>query len=289
MVDPAVRLRLLLASALCAALSGQALAAPVQGTTQATSTVSNSCTIVSADNLMFGAYSTINPSTLTTSGQIELHCTKNTAVAVSPTSGGSTMTGPGGSLTYSLYSDASLTTLFGQGGTASFTPPGDGFSTLFFKQSMTKAQFLADPTLATRVYGYAKAASSSGSLTETYYTGYLGQVNPGAGNFGGVMSAGPSSGISVGPVVVATAIGSNTYSYGNSGSTFSYAQYIVTPTPVTPVGGTYAIPNYSSTPIKGTVSSANTNLQLTYYGKLPAGQDVTPGSYLDTVVLTLTF
>jgi spore coat protein U-like protein len=288
-----LRFRALFGAALL--LSGplaQAATPPVAGTAQATSMVPPSCVIQSLDNLIFGAYDPTSGMDSTALGQLALHCVKGTVVSSVPTAGGAQLRNGSATLSYALYADAALSKVWGGTTSATFRP---GTSTTYFSQQLSEAQFKANPNLANQAYGYLRVTHQiPGQVTTvstTYYVGYLGQTPPPAGTpsiaYAPVSIGSISYAATTNPSSLATTYSNNNVG-GVGGRNDLYAQYLVTPTPVAPVNNVYTISS-GTLPLGGTSKGIVTDLTLPYYGKLPAGQDVTPGTYADTVTITVTF
>jgi len=111
-------------------LGNATFAAQDSNTFQVSATVQSVCTIT-ANDLAFGAYDPSGADVDTTS-TLDVTCTNGTNYQVGLDGGGTgavnarAMTGPGGALSYSLYSNASRTTVWEDIGGASYNGTGDG-------------------------------------------------------------------------------------------------------------------------------------------------------------------
>jgi spore coat protein U-like protein len=281
--------RLRFAPLVLALLASHAWAATsVTSAGQATAAVANACVIVSADNLSFGGYSPVSGLDAFTNGQIHLRCTKGAAFAVVPTSGGSALRGTGGSLAYALYADSGLSKQWGtphSSGTVAFDSSrhynggnGTGVLALFHTQ-MSAAQFAANPSLASQPYGIAK----TGPNAYVYYVNYIGQpLDP--NSLAAMATANPGS------TYVNVA---NNVRVGDPGAlpTTTDVGALVLPANTAKTGTVYQVSTgfVDSTNLTGTATSGLSDQVVNYYGKIPAGQDMTPGFYTDTVVFTVSF
>jgi spore coat protein U-like protein len=255
--------------------------AAVSATTAPSAAVVNACTIQSTDNLTFGAYNPTSGLASTASGQVQLRCTKAAAYSIAPTTGGSALTGPGGTLNYGLYVDTAFSQKWGGAGTVGFSLSNQVTSRAQFSTALTGAQFAANPALKNGLYYYANG---------TYYTGYLGQSSqalPGA-----VVQINLVTSTYTVPIIAhtndVTALPKST---GNG--PFDSYLYMVLPADTHAYSGsngnyTVQVPN-GTVLLKGTASSSRSITQATYYAQLPAGQDRAPGVYTDTVIIGVTF
>jgi spore coat protein U-like protein len=284
--------RLLRCSAVAlACFSSLALAAvsPIQSTGKATAAVANTCVIVSADNLSFGTYSPINGLAAVTTGQVNLTCTKGAAFTVAPTSGGAALHGAGGSLAYGLYIDSAMTQTWGMANPTRLvdldlnktaqSPLPAGWIPMVFQTKLTAAQFSANTSYAQQPYMVTNEGGAP-----VYYINYVGQYQTNAqGNAlrdqypnSTAAALTSTSNIRITTVPVTTAPAANT---------------LVLPPSTAKTGSVYQIPTGFSglASLSGTAASAHATSKVTYYGKIPAGQDMVPGSYIDTVVFTVSF
>jgi spore coat protein U-like protein len=249
-------LRSLLLSGLAACLLAPAAwaASPVTVGLNTTSSVVNSCIVNSADTLSFGTYSPIASAPATASSSVVLTCTKKATFSITPTSSsGFKMTGAGGALAYSLFQDAAFSQSFGAGATPNFSATYASNQQAAFGSAITLAQYNAN------IASY-KSLSVVAVYQGMVYLNFLGIVNDG--------SAFPN-GKQVGFHPSWTTVTSG------GALTAQSDPYFVVP--------------QGSTPITGKATSALTKVTLPFYGRAAAGQDIVPGAYADTVVLTVTF
>ena len=241
-----------------------AQAGTVTNTAKNTATVANSCVINSTQSIALGAYIPSSGASLQGSGSISLTCTKGDAVSVLLDSGGNALSGNGSSLNYALYTDSGFSQIFGKG--ASYTTAN--LSNLVYYNagpypvSLAQCAALANNTIYSYYtpssrcfYGYSPSSTSTNYGTDGLATG---------------------SGLVVGNTTVT--------------STTNYMT-IYLPAGSVNTGGTnytFAIQNTGS-PLTGASSSVKNPIVLTYYAKVPASQDVPPGTYLDTVTLQVNF
>lgn len=277
-------LKNLLPLLLLALLPAISFAGSKTSTMKPTATVSNDCLINSTDNLSFGAYVPSNSAALQTSGQIKLTCTKGATVSVYPVSGGSHMQGGGSTLTYVLYSDSAMSSVWGNQPTIPFDSNSTG-STFFATQtlvgdgelSIAQIQQIIPSFNPNTVYGYfyqTCCASNGTSIGRTWiFTGYQGQTS-------GSLQLGPAKGYTLVTDAPETVVPGS-----NSAGTY----YKIVPTSLTGVNGVYQVPTGPMATLSGTSTQAKTPMVLTYYGKVPALQDVTPGTYTDTVTIQVAF
>lgn len=114
------------------ALAPRAQAGTAVSTMGVTLTITAGCT-VSATNLNFGTAQVLAANTDSTS-VVTPTCTNTTPYTVSVDAGGGTgatvavrkLTGPGGTVNYSLYQDAARLTVWGTTGTAAVSATGNG-------------------------------------------------------------------------------------------------------------------------------------------------------------------
>ena len=218
-------------------------------------------------------------------------CTKNAAVSLGPTSGGSSLNGSGGSLNYGLYVDSAMTKTWGNGSilNMNFTGGSGQFSTsLFvaFKTVKNVAGHLSPSQLQAAFpdfnpnlfYAYYWTSTN----TQIYYN-YDGQYS----------SATIPSGDSVLHNEYQAVFSTSPQTLPNN-RTGSALYYILPPGTITGTTGTYGA-NYQvptiigNNPIKATATSSAQPIDLVYYAKIPYGQNVSPGIYTDTVVIQINF
>lgn len=263
----------------------QAATAPVKGNLGATSSVVNTCVIQSADSISFGSYAPINATATTGQGQLLLKCTKGAAVNVVPTSGGSAMTGAGGSLAYSLYTDSGFSKQWGSPGVTNNAinfSTGANFASNSSGLSLAQCAALSNGML----YAYQPTGQYANSTNFYASSCYYGASQTGAGV--GAISGSYNAGLTInGQVVVAASPKT-----GGPGNTSTFGGMVYYAPSGTSLGGyTYSVPSSLSTALAltGTATSAATPATLTYYGKVPAGQNVSAGAYTDTVVVQVAF
>jgi len=246
--------------------------------------VSNVCQVQSTDNIGLGNYNPASGLSLQGLGHVKLICTKKAAVSVIPQSGGSTLTGGAGNLTYGLYVDSALTQKWGSPTytRASWNPQTGGTYT-YFKYTVTVYNVNAtiqdiqaaapnfDPN--TMYYVYHQPNGTTPYTKVTY--GYMLQSNT-LSSFGSA-----DHWYSAYPLYLVDNPTLNSIPYG----------YVLpTNTPVS--SGTYQVPVSASGPassLNATSTSALSVTDLVYYAKVSNGQDVPPGTYIDTVVLQVSF
>ena len=263
------------------------------------STVSNSCVVKSTDNINLGSY---NPSSLVNlngSGVLSLICTKGAIVTASPASGGSSLTGSGGSLSYSLYTDSGMTSKWGTSGTLSSFTGGSGNSAqyssslnVYFKNQNSLTGHATVSQLQAAVPGfnpnlfYRYYYDSSSNTTYIMYN-YVGQGSSSSPPPGGTVQTDNW-------IQATTSTAPNTLGYNNK-YVVGDAMYLVLPPGTTTgstgtYGTTYQVPaSIGSNPLTATSTTVTQPVNLTYYASLPYGQDVAPGVYTDTVVIQVTF
>lgn len=252
-----------------------AQAGSVSSNLGATTKVANSCVIQTLDSVSFGAYNPTSGMSALGQGQVHLTCTKKAAASAVPSSGGSHMTGPSGSLNYALYTDSGMSQQWGS--------PAPNYQSINFSVSQplfayhqagisaSQCQALSNGLL----YAYEVQAGTSpsqclygkgsnynaGPISGSYNTGFV---------LNGTTVVAPSkitSGSSQYDSMVYYATGSQVGSY-----TYSVA---------TSMSGALAL--------SGTSQGVTVPLNLTYYAKVPASQDVSAGTYVDTVTVQVTF
>lgn len=247
-----------------------ALATNTSGTLGSTATVDNSCVIKSAQSIALGAYDPTASAPTEGMGQVTLSCTKNDAVAVVPISGGVSLTGPSASLSYNLYTSASLNTVWGSATPAYSSLNVWGTNTYFANVVSLTSDTLANcqalsPNSLVYVHSYQD--------NKCYY-GYQGTVS---GTYQ-IQASGHSALFINGALQSSTANGTNQNFYATtsgslvSGTTFSLQ---------TGTSGAVAL--------SGTSTSVKTPLVMTYYANVPAKQDVPAGAYQDTVLVQVSF
>ena len=243
-----------------------AQAGTVTNTAKNTATVANSCVINSTQSISLGIYLPSSGAPLQGSGAISLTCTKGDAVSVLPISGGSALSGGGSSLNYALYTSSSFSQIWGAptiiSNTYDFTQRTSS-SVIYFAHisyNLTLSQCEAKTPGVAVQWG-----------TAACYWGYLSSSSGAAGQAGLSGSGLVVNGVSV---------------VNNS----VWNIYVPSATKVS--GYTYTIPvsvSGSNAPISGTSASLKTPLVFNYYAKVPASQDVPPGTYLDTVTVQVNF
>jgi spore coat protein U-like protein len=252
------------------ALFAAPVTSPVKGAASATSKVANSCTIINATAMSFGAYDPTSGTAALGSGQIQLRCTKNAAFAIASNGGqhNSAMQGPtGGLLAYSLFQDAGLSKPFGAGGTDYLTTLPVGKYACFSASGLVSSA--TDYTIQQNNAYYASQgqvplnALATVSGRQNIFYGYVNSV------------ASPSQCQYSFNAVLVTA------------SNVLYGQAVSTATPF-PSSATFYVPTKSQA-ITGTSTSALSVLTIPFYGKVPARQDLAPGQFTDTVTFTVSF
>jgi spore coat protein U-like protein len=114
------------------AVAPAAFAGSQNGTLTVTASVAANCTISSA-TLGFGAYDPVvtnDVANLDASTTMSVACTKGVAPKITTATAGGTITGPGGTLNYLLFSDAGRTTSFVTPGLTMPAAPGKAPQTL---------------------------------------------------------------------------------------------------------------------------------------------------------------
>ena len=244
-----------------------AQAGTVTNTAKNTATVANSCVINSTQSIGLGVYIPSSGASLQGSGAISLTCTKGDPVSVLPISGGSALSGGGNSLNYSLYTSSSFSQAWGNSTTTSNTYnfwQGMSLDKIYF------AHITSNVTLA-QCEAFTPGAAVQWGNGNTCDWGYLPNSN-GSATYAGLTASGlVVNGVSV--------VNNNIWNI-----------YVPTATHVS--GYTYTIPvlvTGNGVPMSGTSSSIKTPLVFNYYAKVPASQDVPPGTYLDTVTVQVSF
>lgn len=270
-----VRFGLLLASLGLGLASSGAFAA-VSGTSAVTSAVASSCRLVSLDSLSFGTYSPISGTAGVSNGVLSLACTKKTAVSASPISGGSTLHGTSGNLNYAIYADSGMSKVWGAPtvNTVSINYyTGNGANFIYFTSKSFQASFTACASVANgtlfNYYSNGGACYTNYSSTPTSY---------------GISNVSQGTGLSI-----MTSSGGATLLASKSVSTYGMF-YVPYGSPQT-AAYTYTTPVSmgAAVALTGTSSSVNTPMNLTYYAKVPANQDVSAGVYTDTVTVQVNF
>jgi spore coat protein U-like protein len=262
-------LRALLPALMVLAWAGSASATtPITSSMPLSASVSNSCRIVSLDSLAFGTYSPISGAAGTTTGNLALICTKATAASAIPVSGGAALTGAGGSLSYALFTDSAMSKVWGQPTQTTATINFyNGSNFIYFKNSTTTSQ----SGCANNANGALYAWWSATSLCYYNYTATTSSY--------GITNVSQGTGLAYASGTNISSPSKTTYGTifipnGSTGSSYTY-------TVVTGVG--------SNATLSGTSASAATAMSLPYYAKIPAGQDMVPGSYSDTVTVQVSF
>jgi len=155
-----------IAAGVLLAMAGAAQAATKTTTFQVQASVSTNC-LIAANNLVLGAFD--GQADLTASSAITIRCTNTTPFNVNLSAGSSgsfanrTMTGPGGTLVYNLYTEnTSYTTIWGDttGGTGRLGGTGAGMGA---PQTLTVHGRL----LASQNTGQIDAGAFSDTITAT--------------------------------------------------------------------------------------------------------------------------
>jgi spore coat protein U-like protein len=277
-----------LGAALCLLLGmgvAQAATSPVKSTMGLSASVANSCRIVSLDSIAFGAYSPISGSTGMGSGALQLICTKAAVATALPTTGGSAMSGPGGSISYGLFIDTGFSKQWGSPGAQN---ANINFATnVKFASSSSGITQAACATLANGLTYAWQPSGEYGNSTSTYPSTCLYGASS-SGTSGTGVTGTNNYGLVVGgkTLVVASIVKGGP---GNTDTFNNMSYYAPSGTQVS--GFVYSVPASMSgaLALTGTSTSAATPVVLTYYAKAPAGQDVTPGTYADTVIVQVSF
>lgn len=273
---PSIVQRVFGASLIAVAVWAAGAAVPARATNPTSQTLGSSasvvasCVIKSTGSINLGQYVPTSGSALQGSGQLALTCTKGDAVSVAPVSGGTTLSGGGASLSYALYADAAATKMWGSGPTYAQV---NFDANVYFTHEVTLGASNQSQCTALAAGGlYVWNPTSNGlcwygwapSGTTAYYSNGL-NVAANTLYVGGAFVAG-----------------------GNDGN------YLIAPTGTTRVGTTGYVYNTvvatgTGNALTGTSAGVATPLTLTYYAKVPAGQDVSAGAYTDTVTVQVSF
>jgi len=264
------------------------------------------CT-VAGTNIQFGSFS---GTTINMSGTLTIKCPTGSAYQVGINAGtgsGATvtdrlMTGPAGaSLGYGLYSDAGHTSNWGDtSGTGWVTGTGTNKNqtvTVFAQlpsNEYAPAGAYNDATVTVSVSGTGlTTATNHFNVKATVVVACTVADNP--LNFG----AYSASLINASSTIFVTCTNTTAYNVGLNAGTAAGAT--VTNRSMTGPGGAllgYKLfrnsgrtSNWGNTAGTDTVSGTGTGAaqSLTVYGQIPAGQHVTPGSYADTIIATVTY
>jgi spore coat protein U-like protein len=229
---------------------------PVQAPLLSSVAVANGCVLRAVPALPFGTYDPTSGFSATGQIQVSLSCTKGTGYTLSVNAGAhgnTTLLGPSGnSLSYALYSDAGMSRTLGSSNVPAFTvtKPGICFS------SYSATIDGVPPGVA-----FASHDPRAGGSNPGYFYGYLGQAAS--------WSACPQG-----------SLGMDTVSFGPT------VQYGGTP----PASGhNFIYVPFQANTITGTAASSLTPIQVPIYGKVAGGQNVLPGMYADSVILSVAF
>lgn len=283
-----------------------ALVAVFLGACGAPTAVAATCTVTST-NIQFGNFS---GTTIRITGTLTVNCPNGAAYQVGIDAGsgsGATvtnrlMTRPGGGLLgYQLFSDAGYTSNWGNtSGTGWVTGTGSGTNrTLTVYAQLPTNEYAptgnyTDATVTVSVSGSGLTTATSHFNVKTTVQKAC-NVAATALNFGAYAKAliNATSTISV------TCTNTTTYNAGLNAGTATGAT--VTNRSMTGPGGTLlgyklfsnsgSTINWGNTVGTDTVAGTGSGVvqSLTVYGQLPANQNVRPGSYSDTITVTLTF
>lgn len=287
-----VRRRVLLLLLALTATVSAAAASSSTGSVPTSAAVVSSCLIKSTTSISLGAYAPASGAALQGSGQVALLCTKGTAAAALPTGGGSALTGSGGRLTYALYTDSGTSKVWGS---PVFNDITYNFSSntalpFYFESGVSfgTCQSLANGTAFWfQGQGPAPSASTMGNCGVNLGSGAAAPCR-GSSCLSTVQYGSSSSTILLSPSGTQTVL--KTGPYGTGASFDGYFLPSATSTQVS--GLTYTIPvsvSGSGQALTGTSTSVASPVVLSYYAKVPAGQDVPAGTYTDTVTLQVTF
>jgi spore coat protein U-like protein len=255
---PLLRLRPLALALLVASMAAHATTTPVSGNEPVSSSVSNDCVIDTANSLSFGAYDPTSGMANTANSSFILQCTKGTAYSVTVNGGlhSSAMQGAGGLLNYALYEDAAMSQSWGQGyvisniSSTGYTCINTGYTSY---GTLAALQTFAD----TATYAF----------TYNYFSGH---------------------GYDVHQVYGQSATSS--CAKGSAESTSSYASVTDGDAVTADTSGAHHLVNPGlGQSITGTSAGVHTAIDVPFYGKVPANQDLAPGSYSDTVTLIVSF
>ena len=247
------------------------------------STVNNSCKINSTDNITLGNYNPSSAMGLEGTGAIHLICTKGTTVSALPSSGGVTLSGGAGSLNYHLYTNSSLSTIWGS---TTYT-----YITYDFSSSTNVASDNITNTTFAQCQSYAQGAAFYWTTTNVC-TLNLGAPNGTCYHSSPTTSCYIASG-AINTVSLISLSSSGTQTLLRAGNTCTSCAVYIPQSKSTLVSGyTYTIPNTVSgtgQSISGVSSNVQNPVVLTYYASIPGSQDIPPGTYLDTVTVQVNF
>lgn len=223
-----------------------------------------------------GTYNPSSGSSIEGLGQVSINCTKGDVVSVIPTSGGNTLSGPGGNLFYGLFTDPAASQSWGyQYGTTTWNTNQPPPALYFYKSSSNPTSVSSCAILANGAsYFYGNSGTSTGcfwGLSMTNANGNLYAVT--------TVSASRTT-VYVGSQELFQGTTSNVFQISSGTYVSGSGAYSVWTIPV--ITG-------SSYPISATSTSVKTPIQLTYYAKASGSQDIPPGTYTDTVTLQFTF
>jgi spore coat protein U-like protein len=265
-----------------------------------------SCTVVGT-NIQFGSFS---GTTINMSGTLTVKCPtgKDYQVGIDAGTGSGAsitnrlMTGPGGALLgYELFSDAGHTSNWGNtSGTGWVTGTGtshDQTLTVFAQlpsNEYAPAGSYTDATVTVTLSGAdVTTVTSPISINTTVAVACNIAANPlNFGAYSGLLTNATST-------IFVTCTNSTAYNVGLDTGTATGAT--VTNRSMTGPGGAllgYTLfrdsahtSNWGNTVGTDTISGTGTGTaqSLTVYGQIPAGQYVTPGSYADTIIATVTY
>ena len=260
-----------------------------------------------ASGISFGSYSS---STLDVTGTVTVTCTSGTAYDIGLNAGntsGATIANRmmfGGSagnstLGYQLFSDAARTSNWGNSsGTGWVAGTGTGNAQTYTIYAQIPANEFPSlgsytDTIVASITGNFTTATATFSVTATVAAGCsISATSLAFGTYSGAL-IGSTSTISVG------CTNSTTYNVGLNAGTASGAT-VTTRKMTGPSSAllSYGLfrnsgytNNWGNTVGTDTVSGTGTGSvqNLTVYGRLPAGQYITPGSYTDTITATITY
>ena len=110
--------------------SSSIFAATETSTFNVTTTVSNACQNLSADNISFGTYDPLSGTDSTSTGNISVQCTKDATYSIALSTGASasytnrTMSNGTDTINYNLYTDSGHATVWGDGTSSTSTVSG---------------------------------------------------------------------------------------------------------------------------------------------------------------------
>lgn len=237
--------------------------------------VINTCVIRSLDSLSMGAYVPTAGVDAVAAGQLSLRCTKGTVAAAIPISGGGQLTGGAASLSYHLYSDSAYQTVWGS---ATYQ-----YQTIDFCSStglLSDASTTSFQNCQTLAHGTAFYYQSTNGVC-LYHLG-----NPQS------TTTAAASGVDGSLVLLNGTQQTVLRTAALHGTAWSFYIPAALSTQVGTTGYVYTVPTVAtdtSQAISQTSQSVFTPVDLTYYAKVPSGQDVPPGTYVDTVVVQVSF